>query len=110
MSLGWTLWVALVYTLAVARLVRLVNYDAVFDRPREAIVRLVRGNPTVVYFLTCPWCVGFWATLATMWLPLHHSDNPFVAYVGLALAASMVIGLAAPLSADDAVVTEDDDE
>lgn len=99
---------ALVYVLAVARIVRLVNYDAIFDRPRSAIVRLVRGNPLVVYFLTCSWCVGMWVCLATVWLPVYFSDNRLVAYLGFALAASMIIGLAAPLSADDAVVVEDD--
>ena len=102
------LWTAVIYVLAVARIVRLINYDAIFDRPRVAIVQLVRGNPTVVYFLTCPWCVGMWATLGTVWLPLYFADNLFVAYMGLALAASMVIGLASPLSADDALETEDD--
>lgn len=101
---------ALVYVLAVARIVRLINYDAIFDRPRIAIVKMVRGNPMVVYFLTCPWCVGMWACLATVWLPVYFSDNLLVGYVGLALAASMVIGLASPLSADDEIEIEDDSD
>lgn len=92
--------VLIVYVLAAMRLTRLLNFDTVLDRPRIALVRLVRGNPTVVYFITCPWCVGMWVSLATSWLPLYHADNPVVRIVGLALATSMVIGLAAPLSSD----------
>lgn len=100
--------VLIVYVLAAMRLTRLLNFDTVLDRPRIALVRLVRGNPTVVYFITCPWCVGMWVCLATAWLPLYHADNPVVRYAGLALAASMVIGLVAPLSSDPDINLVDD--
>lgn len=99
-----------VYTLAIMRLTRLINYDAILDRPRSALVRFVRGNPTVVYFISCPWCVGFWLCAATAWVPLWHHDNAVARYVAVALAASMVIGLAAPLSADDDMAIESDDD
>lgn len=102
--------VLVVYALAVMRLTRLINYDAVLDRPRSALIRLVRGNPTVVYFITCPWCVGFWVTLGTAWVPLWYADNTVAQYLAVALAASMIIGLAAPLSADDDIDIEDDTE
>ena len=102
--------VLVVYALAVMRLTRLINYDAILDRPRSALVRLVRGNPTVVYFISCPWCVGFWVTLATAWVPLWQADNTVAQYIAVALAASMIIGLAAPLSADDDIDIVDDTE
>lgn len=105
-----TVLVLAVYVLAVMRLTRLLNFDTVLDRPRVALVRAVRGNPTVVYFITCPWCVGMWVCLATAWVPLYFADNAAARYVAVALAASMVIGLASPLSADPDIVLEDDDE
>ncbi|QYW01118.1 hypothetical protein SEA_YINZ_10 [Mycobacterium phage Yinz] len=107
-DLGEHVLVGIVYVLAVMRITRLINWDAVLDRPRSALIRFTRGNPTVVYFLTCPWCVGFWLTLATAWLPLYASDHAVVRYLGVALAASMLIGLFAPLSADDDLEMEED--
>ena len=41
---------------------------------------------------------------------LVHADNTVAQYFAVALAASMVIGLAAPLSADDELDIEDDDD
>ncbi|WYA78757.1 hypothetical protein Vic_00011 [Mycolicibacterium phage Vic9] len=101
-----------VYALAAARVTRLINFDAVLDRPRVALVQLVRGNPVVVYFIRCPWCVGFWVTLATAWIPLWHWDNRAFQFIAVALAVSHLIGIAAPLSADDDsdVEVADDDE
>jgi hypothetical protein len=108
MGLGYAILVLTIYVLAVARVTRLINYDAVLDRPRAAVVRFVRGNPTVVYFLTCPWCVGMWVALASAVLPVRLIGWPWWALLPVALACSHLVGLAAPLSADDDIEIEDD--
>lgn len=108
--IGTAALVLVVYVLAVARITRLINFDTIADGPRVRLVQLVRGNPTVVYFITCPWCVGMWVCLATAWVPMWHAANPVAQYVALALAASHVIGLLSPLSNDDELSTEPDDD
>lgn len=134
-SLGYTVLVAVVYVLAVMRLTRLVNFDTILKPLRVAVARPAaiaavaaveaensgqaiiselhrlragRWN-ALLTFLSCPWCVGMWISIATVWLPLHHSDNPLVRYIGIALAVSMVIGLLAPLSADEENIVDDDE-
>ena len=102
------------YTLAVARIVRFINFDVLFDRPRLAIVRAFNNSQTAVYFLTCPWCVSIWVAAATFWVPLFFSDNKLALYMMSFLAASHVVGMLAPLSSGDVVkveyVDEDDDD
>ena len=88
------------YVLTVARITRLINFDAIFDKPRVAIVRFVRGNPVVVYFLTCPWCVSMWVAIALAWVPIYFADNAVAFYLMLALATSHLVGIGAPLSED----------
>jgi len=125
--------VAVVWVLAVARLTRLVNQDVVFDPVRLWVAGRVRGAGeaaaaaevldragagrvwrrgerrwgTVEYFLGCPWCVSVWVAAFTAWIPLWHSHNVVAVYVGVVLAASHVVGVAAELSDDDDVVVEE---
>jgi len=107
-GLGQSVLILSIYLLAVARLTRLVNFDAVLDKPRAAVVRFVRGNPTVVYFVTCPWCVGMWLAVGFAIVPVRLIGWPVWALIPVGLAASMLIGVASPLSADDEVEIEDD--
>lgn len=107
-SLGSAVLILAIYVLAVARLTRLINFDAVLDRPRAAVVRFVRGNPTVVYFVTCPWCVGMWLAVGFALVPVRLIGWPWWAFIPVGLACSMLIGVAAPLSADDEVHIEDE--
>jgi len=98
--------VLIVYVLAVARITRFINYDALFDSLRNGYVRAFKGHPTALYFITCPWCVGMWVCFATAWIPIWHPENPIARYLGIALAASMLIGVATPLSEDDELDVE----
>lgn len=128
-SLGLTILILIVYVLAVMRLVRLVNYDTVLDPLRLAVERRVvtartiadqtelRADEndavakhfrrrqaqwaTLAYFLGCPWCVGFWLSLATAIVPVLILGWPWWALFGVALATSHLVGIAAPLSADE---------
>lgn len=127
-SLGLTILILIVYVLAVMRLVRLVNYDTVLDPLRLAVERRVVTARTIAdqteyadqndavanhfrrrqaqwatlaYFLGCPWCVGFWLSLATAIVPALILGWPWWALFGVALATSHLVGIAAPLSADE---------
>lgn len=130
-----TLLILAIYVLAVARLTRLINADTILDRPRVAIAakahdyqnilaarRATEDAPktiaywegcarrwsTALYFVQCPWCVGLWLTLATAWIPLWYSCNPVARYVGVALAASHLIGVFAFAAHTEDVGFEDE--
>lgn len=120
-----------VWALAVARVVRLVNLDVVFDPVRvwvarraasagvaageweragmvktavDARRREARWN-LLAYYLGCPWCVGLWVAAGSAWIPLWHAGNPVARYVGIVLAGSLVVGLLARLANDEDVDT-----
>lgn len=65
----------LVDALAVWRLWRLAAHDSILDRPRDQLrdwaFRRAReagrtGIPPTVTLLACPWCLGFWLSLAAV--------------------------------------------
>ena len=112
MNLGWILLTLAVYTLAAARVVKLINSDTILDGLRLFIARRIRDVnrseaererwAKLDYWMGCPWCAGMWVTFGTVWVPLWHSHNRIAQYVSVALAASMLIGLAARWTTDDA--------
>jgi Protein of unknown function (DUF1360) len=112
--------ILVIYALAVARITRLINGDTILDRPRlwiaarekqhREVADAIKIDPsqvktleyhesiarrwsTALYFVQCPWCVGMWLTLATAWIPLWYADNAVARYLGVALAASHLIGV-----------------
>lgn len=93
--------VAVVYVLAVMRVTRLINSDAILDPMRVKLVRRFGPKSFVVYFVMCPWCVGFWVCLGTAWIPMWFAHAAVAQYVGYALAASHLIGLFSPLASND---------
>lgn len=131
-SFGVAVLILVVYVLAVMRLVRLVNYDTVLDPLRVWIARRAQaaksaadeandaGQPimaqahsrrmarwnTLSYFLGCPWCVGFWLALATAIVPVMTMGWPWWAVFGVGFACSYLVGLVAPLSADDLEIVD----
>jgi hypothetical protein len=100
---GQAVLVLVIYVLAVARLTRLINADTILDTPRVAIAARSRNDDaslperrrwqTAFYFVQCPWCVGMWLTFGLAWVPLYHHGNPVAQYIGVALAASHLIGV-----------------
>ena len=131
-----------VYVLAVARVTRLINGDKILDRLRlypagklreatlarqEAeqlgqttraamLARTQERWDKALYFVGCPWCVGMWLALGTSWVPLFFAHNPVARYLGVALAASHIIGVCArfadteDIEIEDAPLPDDDDE
>lgn len=124
MSLGHSILVLVVWVLAVARVTRLVNFDVVADPVRvwvagraaqaqaagaeaaaaghtttaAAHVRREGRWNTAAYLLGCPWCVGFWVALCTVWVPVALIGWPWWSGLGVALACSHLVGVAAPLA------------
>lgn len=134
-SLGHAVLILILYALAVARLTRLVNADAVFDPIRLRVIGranaahaavteasglgqvaradmlgggLRRWN-AAVYFIGCPWCVGFWLSLATAILPVLVIGWAWWALFPVALATSHLIGVFAFAADTEDVEIEDDD-
>lgn len=127
MSLGYVILVLTIYVLAAARLTRLINFDKITDPLRLIPARRAETAKTLAYeassagqsaradlysrrqdrwltvyeFAGCPWCVGFWVSLAGAVIPVAIVGWPWWSVIAVALAASHVIGLLAPLSADD---------
>lgn len=135
MSLGEHVLVLVVYALALARMTRLVNSDKITDflrlypagKAREARLvadeaaahgqterarvfhaKMARWN-LVVYYVQCPWCVGLWLTLASAWVPLFYPTNVVAVYLGVALAASHLIGVMSGFAETEDIDIEDDD-
>jgi hypothetical protein len=121
MDLGHQTLILFLYVLAVARMTRLINADSVLDPVRlipahrlrgaqlvvkEAVLsgqhardeifkRSVQRWTTLIYFLACPWCVGFWLCLITAIVPVRLIGWPWWSLFPVALAASHLIGVSA---------------
>jgi hypothetical protein len=102
-------WEAALLTLASFRTWRLLAKDVVLDDLRDWVTGLSnwdgRGSPPASFrtplseFILCPWCFGFWITLAWWgaWQLWPHGTL-VAAGLGLLLAA---VGLIAKLDQDD---------
>lgn len=93
---GTTLWYAfqfLLLTLTAYRLQRIVTTDSWPPSKwfRKRIAQRFGGESSWAEFFTCPFCFGFWATLAVFALATLCLDIPLP--VLQALAASAVVGL-----------------
>lgn len=86
----------LLAVLAVARLTRLVNEDAILDRPRAAVQRS-KTHDSLVYFVTCPWCVSIWVGAGVAAAVWAWPCSWWVQVPLLALAASYVTGYLATI-------------
>ena len=82
--------------LAAWRTWKLLGDDRILDRPRYWILDRFGGDKTArgVYwgdFLTCPFCSGFWISLA--WWGAWQVDHHWTEVVSVPLAVSAVVGL-----------------
>ncbi|AER47657.1 DUF1360 domain-containing protein [Mycobacterium phage Dori] len=127
LGLGVTVLILVVYVLAVARVTRLINYDVVLDFARLWVARRAGSALTaaeeaesadqwtvgelhrnrharwnvVLEFMGCPWCVGWWVALAGAVPVVIVLEWSWWALVPVALACSYLVGLVAPLTADE---------
>jgi len=72
-------WEFALLALAAFRIWKLIGDDAVLDRPRawalaQLDARFSNKGDVLDYFITCPWCAGFWISLAWWgaWLLWPH--------------------------------------
>jgi hypothetical protein len=93
---GWLWWTTC--GLAVFRLVRLVTEDEIVAPFRRWVARragmedgIPGGWTRAAYFVTCPWCVGFWLAAAVLALVTLWPTG--AAYIALVLAWSAAAGL-----------------
>jgi len=83
-------WEFALLALAAFRIWKLVGDDAVLDKPRDwVLVRLEERASWLDYFITCPWCAGFWITLAWWGAWLAWGYGTLVAATLFALSAAV---------------------
>lgn len=99
-------WEFALLTLAVWRVWRLIAEDTILDRPRAWVLGvpgwLPTGNETppdgyrekLAVFLTCPFCAGFWLSVAAWagWLASPHWTLLAAAPWALSAAVGLVAG------------------
>lgn len=101
-----TLLILTLYVLVAARLTRLVNYDSVLDWLRLRIARRISMGQTTLppprtlplwlkwqEFLSCPWCVGFWISVALAPLAIWQLGWEWWTWAVLPWAASHLVGI-----------------
>lgn len=136
MALGEIVLILVVYVLAVARVTRLINADAVADRLRVWVAgrarhhyrvaaelqphadkdesfqhhrRVMRRWDRAAYFLSCPWCVGMWIGLAGAGVVVVLVGWPAWAVLPVGLACSHLVGVFAfTANTEDIDITDED--
>ena len=93
-----TPWTFTLISLAAFRTFRLIGYDTILDHLRDRhLTRRHRIRPEDGYrrdldiFLHCPWCLGFWVTLA--WWGTWLAQPTLTEFVAVPFALSAVVGL-----------------
>lgn len=90
--------------LAAFRCWKLVGDDVILDRPRGWAVRATKrkwgnaGGDYLVALLECPWCAGFWISLA--WWGGFELSPHWATIVAVPFAISALVGLLGHLISD----------
>lgn len=91
-----TPWETLLLALAAYRTFRLLGYDTILNRPRELILRRAKEEVgkyrrEVDVFFHCPWCLGWWMSLAWWgaWMIWPHP----VTVIAVPFSISAFVGL-----------------
>lgn len=90
---GWYELVLL--SLAAFRTWKLVGEDTILDRPRNAITK---RSAYVETMLECPWCAGFWISLA--WWGAWEAWPHITLVASVPLAISALVGIIAWFTSD----------
>lgn len=97
------------WTLALARVTRLINADEITDPLRIWVMHKTGVESRWSYLIQCPWCVSLWLGMATAWLPLSTVDtDPWWMWPILSLAGSHVTGVLAGLDHENVEIEVDD--
>lgn len=100
MNLAWvgTIWF-IIYALAAYRVTRLITRDSLppIARLRDHVIDRWGDNPWSE-LIVCPWCMGFWVSVAATALASSPADV-VTRWIAVPFAMSAVVGLLA--SRDD---------
>lgn len=84
---------------AAVRVTRLIVVDKLSEPLRQFLLKKLGAENWVTYLFFCPWCIGFWVSLAAAWLTYEHGGlkvyMPFPEWLSVplvALAMSYVVG------------------
>ena len=92
---GW--WQFVLLAAAAYRIFRLLAFDTITERWRERLLEKIdreADDPKWRTFVTCPWCAGFWITVAwwLAWLQWPHATlvaaTPFAISLAVGLTAT----------------------
>lgn len=99
------------WTLALARLTRLMTADEITDFVRIAIFSRWGQASVPGYVATCSWCQSIWYGAASAWIVILPTGVSWWWYPIIALAGSELVGLIAsnlePEDDIDVEITED---
>lgn len=84
---------------ASARLTRLITADTIAGPLRAKLITWTKSTK-VGEFITCPWCIGFWISVAVTYAAWEVNGWPLTgqslaAGIGLALSTSYAVGILA---------------
>lgn len=82
-------WEFVLLALAVYRVFKLIAEDTILDRPRAWVLK--RLSDTWDLFLQCPWCLGWWLSLAWWGAWLIAGDWALLAATPWALSAVVAL-------------------
>ncbi|MGW0681806.1 hypothetical protein ACWD2L_00390 [Streptomyces sp. NPDC002754] len=91
---------------ASARITRILGADKI-TAPLRAKLTVWTKSTRAADFLVCPWCCGFWVSLAVTYIAWLVNSFPILdaqfglGAVGLAFGTSYFVGLLADLEEDD---------
>jgi hypothetical protein len=97
-----SLWITVLLAAASYRIWRLLAEDVILDRPRRWIVRLPLKwkegmlipdgyRYRLAEFINCPWCLGFWVSIA-VWIA-WQADEHLTTVIAVPLAISAAVGI-----------------
>ena len=103
-------WSFLILALAAFRIWRLASEDEILQLPRRRLVRLPKTweegdllpdeyRLGLARFISCPWCLGFWISIAIWLLWLWQSE--WITGLCVPFALSAAVGLLEYFSSDD---------
>lgn len=103
-------WASILLFLAAFRIWRLISKDIILDPIRSRLLGISsdwkEGDPVpatfregLSEFVLCPWCLGFWITLA--WWAAWQVDEHLALIAATPFALSTAVGMIAKLDQED---------
>lgn len=85
-------WLAIIATLAAARVTRVITRDTITQGLRTRAVNRLGIDSRLAELIQCDWCTGMWVAAATVGAAWEWGGHPWLHVPLTALAAAHVIG------------------